>query len=193
MNESRLTAGAAIAAAATRLGLDSDGLADGIQVSRSIVASWMDGSVEPPERFHRRLEEELEFTPEELAALKGVSATPETAEPPKTRDPVAAPPPPVPPSTRAPAAREPATTPEAAPPPTSARRGSAMTSGRAIQEARRRKGWTTRELASAIHYSRNEIESWEDDVSEPWRFAIRAMNEVLDFTDEEADAVGDPE
>jgi len=159
-----------------------------------MVAEWVAGSTEPPERFHRRLIEELEFTPEELAALTGepvvvesepvaveaeeelvepkdIAAEPEVATAEPERDPE---PPPAP---------EPASAP--------ATRGSGMSVGRAIQEARRRKGWTTRELASAIHYRRSEVESWEDGDAVPWKFAIRSMLEKLDFTDDEAAAVRD--
>jgi ribosome-binding protein aMBF1 (putative translation factor) len=71
MSADSLSGGGAIAAAAARRGWDSDELADSIQVNRSMVASWLDGSVVPPDRLHRRLEEALEFTPAELAALKG--------------------------------------------------------------------------------------------------------------------------
>lgn len=163
MNPGELTASTALLAAATRQGWDGDELADRIQVSRSLVAAWLDGSTQPPERFHRRLMESLDFTEEERAALTGRLPEPEPADPDAF---VAALPPPQPPRT-----------------------GFAMSAGRAIQDARRRKGWTTQELASAIHYTRHEVDSWEDDAEVPWKFAVRAMNEILEFTEEESAAV----
>jgi ribosome-binding protein aMBF1 (putative translation factor) len=186
MSTSPSTPGSAIAAAAARRGWDSDELADRIQVNRSMVAAWMDGSEEPPERFHRRLAETLEFTAAELAALTGQPITEAPPTEPVT-EPVTEPESPI----------EPVTEPEPEPPPprtgaeeaSPAPRHPGMTAGRAIQEARRRKGWTTRELASAIHYRRSEIDSWEDDAAVPWKFAARAMTEILDFTDDETAAV----
>jgi ribosome-binding protein aMBF1 (putative translation factor) len=158
-----MTVAAALAAAAARKGWSSDDFADRIQVNRSIVAAWLDGSEIPPARFDRRLLETLDLTDEEKAALTGEAVQPRAPAP----DPAPA---------SDPASERPA-------------RRSAMSAGRAIQEARRRQGWTTRELASAIHYRHSEIESWEDDVASPWKFAVRSMVEVLDFTPEETAAV----
>lgn len=162
-----------------------------------MVATWTEGSANPPERFHRRLIEALDFTDAELTALTGEAPeaepttetveTPELAEEPRARtepesDPVPKPEP-VPTSEPGPPP------PRAAEPPAPRRR--TMSAGRAIQEARRRKGWTTRELASAIHYRKSEVDSWEDDATVPWKFAVRAMADVLEFTDDEAAAVQD--